>query len=183
VPKLAFSLEGLAFAIYFIFPAYAANAAPILFGGGPPIDRGRSFIDGRPILGPNKTFRGLVSGLILGSCVGLAEYGFFNGLLVAYGFFSEPLIPHSSSLGLLLSAGALVGDMTGSFLKRRLGMEPGRALPIVDQISFAVLAMAFAAITYPVSFELFISVMLVTIPIHLATNMVAFLSGLKKNPW
>lgn len=181
--KLAFSLEDLAFAVYFIFPAYAANAAPILFGGGPPIDCGRSFIDGRPILGPNKTFRGLISGLILGSCVGLAEYGFFDGLLLEYGFFSEPLLRHHSSSGLLLSAGALVGDMAGSFLKRRLGMEPGRALPIVDQISFAVFAMVFAGISYPVSLELFIYVLILTIPIHLATNMIAFLAGLKKRPW
>ena len=38
-------------ALYFIFPAYCANAAALIFGGGPPIDAGREFLDGRPILG------------------------------------------------------------------------------------------------------------------------------------
>ena len=45
-------------AVKFIFPAYCANAVPVMAGGGPPLDFGKAFWDGRPIFGKNKTFRG-----------------------------------------------------------------------------------------------------------------------------
>ncbi|MGF3522912.1 MAG: CDP-archaeol synthase, partial [Candidatus Bathyarchaeia archaeon] len=33
-------------ALKFIFPAYCANAAPVLGGGGLPMDFGKKFVDG-----------------------------------------------------------------------------------------------------------------------------------------
>jgi CDP-diglyceride synthetase len=44
-------LETFLLAFWFILPAYAANASPVVFGGGKPIDGGRKFFDGRPIFG------------------------------------------------------------------------------------------------------------------------------------
>ena len=44
-------LETIIEALKFIFPAYCANAAPVIFGGGKPLDRGKKFVDGKPILG------------------------------------------------------------------------------------------------------------------------------------
>jgi CDP-2,3-bis-(O-geranylgeranyl)-sn-glycerol synthase len=52
-------------ALYLIFPAYCANAAPVIFGGGSPIDAGKIFLDGRPILGSRKTIRGFFAGLVI----------------------------------------------------------------------------------------------------------------------
>ena len=52
-------------ALLFIFPAYCANAAPVIFGGGFPIDGGKTFLDGKPIFGSHKTFRGFLSGLVV----------------------------------------------------------------------------------------------------------------------
>ena len=49
-------------ALKFIFPAYCANATPVLAGGGPKMDFGRSFYDGKRIFGNNKTFRGFFFG-------------------------------------------------------------------------------------------------------------------------
>ncbi|MDE1847254.1 MAG: CDP-archaeol synthase, partial [Candidatus Micrarchaeota archaeon] len=48
--------------ILFILPAYVANGAPVLFGGGRPIDGGAKLWGGY-IFGPNQTVRGLISGL------------------------------------------------------------------------------------------------------------------------
>jgi len=53
-------------ALIFIFPAYCTNAAPVIFGGGGPIDCGKSFIDGKPLFGSHKTVRGFISGLASG---------------------------------------------------------------------------------------------------------------------
>jgi len=157
-------------AIIFIFPAYCANAAPVIAGGGLPIDLGRKFTDGKPIFGKNKTFRGLFVGLLVGTGVGLLESEIFN-LPLMFGF--------------LLSLGALFGDLTGAFLKRRLGIAPGNLLPIVDQVDFVVGALIFSLLLSPslLTWELAVTVLLITPPIHLLTNFAAYKLGLKSNPW
>ncbi|HXX87881.1 MAG TPA: CDP-archaeol synthase, partial [Candidatus Acidoferrum sp.] len=65
-------------ALKFIFPAYCANAVPVLVGGGRQIDSGKNFVDGKPIFGKNKTFRGFFLGLIVGTGAGLAETAYFG---------------------------------------------------------------------------------------------------------
>ena len=60
-------------ALKFIFPAYCANAAPVLAGGGTPMDFGKNFLDGKRIFGSNKTFRGFFFGLAIGIFVGVVE--------------------------------------------------------------------------------------------------------------
>ena len=155
-------------AFKFIFPAYCANAAPVLAGGGLPMDFGKNFVDGRRVFGQNKTFRGFFFGLIIGVFVGLVEYAVF-GYPLLFSFLS-PL-------------GALFGDLTGAFLKRRLNIAPGGLLPIVDQVDFVVGAVLFSLPLGIVSWELAVTVMLVTPPIHLLTNFVAYKLKLKSNPW
>jgi CDP-2,3-bis-(O-geranylgeranyl)-sn-glycerol synthase len=155
-------------ALKFIFPAYCANAIPVIAGGGPPIDFGKKFFDGKPILGKNKTFRGFFSGLIVGAAVGLLESMFFD---------------YSLSFGLLLSLGALFGDLAGAFLKRRLGMAPGELLPVIDQVDFIVGAILFSLPLQILDLNLAITVLIITPPIHLLTNFAAYKLGLKSNPW
>jgi CDP-2,3-bis-(O-geranylgeranyl)-sn-glycerol synthase len=155
-------------ALKFIFPAYCANAIPVIAGGGPPIDFGKKFFDGKPILGKNKTFRGFFSGFIVGAAVGLLESMFFD---------------YSLSFGLLLSLGALFGDLAGAFLKRRLGMAPGELLPVIDQVDFIVGAILFSLPLQILDLNLAITVLIITPPIHLLTNFAAYKLGLKSNPW
>jgi len=157
-------------ALKFILPAYCANAIPVIAGGGYPIDLGREFFDGRPIFGKNKTFQGFFSGLVVGTVVGLAESMFFG---------------YSIFFGLILSLGALFGDLAGAFLKRRLGLAPGDLLPIFDQVDFIIGAILFSFLFYRqiLSWELIIAVLIITPPIHLLTNFLAYKLGLKDNPW
>jgi len=157
-------------ALKFIFPAYCANAMPVIAGGGRPIDFGRKFFDGRPLFGKNKTFRGFLFGLAIGSTVGLAETVLFE-----YPFL----------LGLLTSLGALLGDLIGAFLKRRLGLAPGDMLPVVDQVDFVVGAVlvSLPVYGYVLQMETTLAVLVITPPIHLLTNFVAYKLGLKNNPW
>jgi len=161
-------------ALKFIFPAYCANAIPVIAGGGQRIDRGRKFSDGKPIFGSNKTIRGFFSGLIVGTAVGLAEGAFFPE------YRTQAL-----SFGFLLSLGALLGDLTGAFIKRRLGIAPGGLLPVVDQVDFIIGAILFSLLlSLPfMSPELIITVLAITIPIHVLTNFVAYKLKLKDRPW
>ena len=158
-------------ALKFIFPAYCANAIPVITGGGHSIDFGKKFFDGKPIFGTNKTIRGFFSGLVVGTAVGLVESVFFTEYPILFGF--------------LLSLGALLGDLAGAFVKRRLGLAPGDLLPVIDQIDFIIGAILFSL---PLSLqfmspELIIAVLIITPPIHMLTNFIAYKMGLKNRPW
>jgi CDP-2,3-bis-(O-geranylgeranyl)-sn-glycerol synthase len=155
-------------ALKFIFPAYCANGAPVLAGGGPPLDFGKNFLDGKRIFGKNKTFRGFFFGWAIGMLVGLVE-----NVLFGYPILFSVLSP----------LGALMGDLAGAFLKRRLNIAPGGLLPIIDQVDFVVGALLFSLPLATVYWELAVSVVLITPPIHLFTNFLAYKLKLKNNPW
>jgi CDP-2,3-bis-(O-geranylgeranyl)-sn-glycerol synthase len=155
-------------ALKFIFPAYCANAAPVLVGGGLVMDFGKNFVDGKRVLGNNKTFRGFFFGLAIGIAVGLVESMLFN-----YPFLFSLFTP----------LGALLGDLTAAFLKRRLGIAPGGLFPIVDQVDFVVGAIVFALPLEMVNWELAVAALVITPPIHLLTNIGAYKLKLKENPW
>lgn len=155
-------------AILFIFPAYCANATPVLAGGGLTMDFGKNFFDGKRIFGSNKTFRGFFFGLSIGILVGLAE-----SVLFEY----PPLFV------ILPPLGALTGDLFGAFLKRRLGIQPGDLLPIIDQIDFVIGALIFSIPLSIINWSLVLVVLIITPPIHLLTNFGAYKLGLKKHPW
>ena len=155
-------------ALKFIFPAYCANATPVLAGGGTRMDFGKNFFDGKRIFGNNKTFRGFFFGWAIGLAVGLVE-------VFLFGF---PIL-----FAVLTPLGALLGDLTGAFVKRRLNIAPGGLLPIIDQIDFVIGAIVFGLPLTIVSWELAVTALLITPPIHLFTNFLAFKMKLKRNPW
>lgn len=164
-------LQLLGSAIWFILPAYVANATPVVLGRGTPIDGGRLFRDGRPIFGAGKTIRGFVAGLIVGSIVGVAQ-----GIVVG-----QPC--NYAMLGLLLALGALIGDLLGSFIKRRLNIPRGGAAPVLDQLGFVVFALLFASPVMLPSWEVILIILIITPPIHLATNFVGYKLGFKSRPY
>jgi CDP-2,3-bis-(O-geranylgeranyl)-sn-glycerol synthase len=169
------TLIDVAAAIWFIFPAYCANAAPVIFGGGQPMDFGRTFFDGKPFLGYHKTFRGFLAGIIVGTFVGLVQTLLFEQFL----FQISPQFQYSILLGFTLSLGALTGDLIESFIKRRLNRSPGSSLPVADQIDFILGAFLFSIPVSPPSLPAAVIILLITIPIHLITNLAAALLKMK----
>lgn len=164
-------LSLLASAIWFMLPAYVANMAPVALGGGPPIDGGRQFADGRPIFGAGKTWRGFCSGIGAGAVVGslqsLASSSPLNYLLLA----------------LLLPLGAMLGDLAGSFIKRRLGIPRGGAAPVLDQLDFAIGALLLASLVHLPGLDAILTIIIITPPLHLAANFVGYKLGLKGRPY
>jgi len=158
----------IAQALLFIFPAYCANAVPVLAGGGLAMDFGKNFFDGKRVFGNNKTFRGFFFGLAVGVAIGSVECMLFG----------YPLL-----FILLTPLGALLGDLTAAFMKRRLGIAPGGMFPIVDQVDFVVGAIVFTLPLGMVNWELAVAALIITPPIHLLTNIIAYKLKLKKNPW
>jgi len=171
----------VAFALFFIFPAYAANAVPVILGGGQAIDAGRKMPDGKPIFGSHKTVRGFATGIMAGILTSVAQ----NALL-QFGALSdfERLLPFqfSMSLGFVISFGALIGDLVHSFVKRRIGIAEGAPLLVADQLDFVIGAILFSfLVSPPPLFTIFI-ILVITLPVHLLTNLLAYLAGVKKTP-
>jgi CDP-2,3-bis-(O-geranylgeranyl)-sn-glycerol synthase len=155
-------------ALIFIFPAYCANAVPVLAGGGTKMDFGKNFLDGKRVFGNNKTFRGFFFGWAVGVLVGLLE-------CYVFGF---PVL-----FAVLIPLGALCGDLLGAFIKRRIGIPPGGLLPVIDQIDFVVGAIVFSLPLTLINWQVAVAVMILTPPIHLFTNFLAYKLKLKRNPW
>jgi len=163
----AINILNIVYVIYFMLPAYMANVTALIFGGGPPLDLGYQFIDKRRLIGDGVTWRGTIIGTLLGTVTGMIQGIFVNN--IAYGIL----------LGFLLGFGAVIGDATGSFVKRRLNIERGRPAPILDQVDFALGAMLFASIIFNFTYEMIILILIITIVLHLSTNIIAYLIGFK----
>jgi len=165
----------IAAALWFIFPAYCANAAPVIFGGGKPMDFGKRFFDGKPFLGSHKTWRGFFAGLVVGTLVGWVQTIIFEQFLFEY----SSQFQYSVILGFALALGALTGDLVESFVKRRLNRSPGSSLQVADQIDFILGAFLFSIPVLPPSLPAVLIILLVTIPIHFLTNLGAALLHMK----
>ncbi|MDR2565286.1 MAG: CDP-archaeol synthase [Bifidobacteriaceae bacterium] len=96
-----------------------------------PLDGGRLWKDGRPWFGPNKTYKGLVGMIALAALCSLA-WGWLcqasPGLAASHRVYQH----FGSSPGVSLWFGTALGvayalfELPNSFLKRRLGVAPGR---------------------------------------------------------
>jgi CDP-2,3-bis-(O-geranylgeranyl)-sn-glycerol synthase len=209
----------LIFSLLFIFPAYISNAGMVIVGGGKPIDKGKYFRDGRRIFGDHKTWNGLIKGpLFVGIPLSLAVAFLFlifwssiadyqrvsqeEGLFVLYediayykyyfigGIFPAGFI--SLIIRIILCAyGAAMGDLAGSFLKRRFNLESGAPAPLIDQLDFvlfAILITSIPALFWPELFwfpdiNIIIFLIILTPSVSIIANTIAYLIGLKDVPW
>ena len=149
--------------IWLYLPAYFANAAPVALGGGPPLDGGEKWLDGKPFLGGHKTLRGCIVGVVMGLLIGVLQGSFYSGL----------------TQGL----GAILGDLVSSFLKRRWDIAPGEGFPLLDQLDFIVAAIILSQPYTRASLQEMLIILVFTVPIHYLMNYAAWLLKMKKNPW
>ncbi len=156
-------IEKVVEAVVQYLPAYVANGTPVVLGGGPPLDGGKRWSDGWPILGANKTIRGCITGVLAGALIGLLQGNLMSG-------FAQ-------------GVGAIFGDLVSSFLKRRLNKPPGSGMPLLDQLDFIVFGVILSFPFQDVRIDSVVIILLITVPIHYATNIVAWWLKLKKNPW
>jgi len=183
-----------AYAIYFMLPAYLANAGALTFGGGTPLDFGRSLNDGRRILGDGVTWKGTIIGILIGMGIGLLQGAIAGNIVQNLLMLGDPGIANlvqgtitnnllqGALLGLALGSGAIIGDACGSFIKRRFKVERGRPVPFMDQLDFVVGALIFASLVVVIPLNLIILIIIISIFLHLGTNIIAYLLGMK-NVW
>lgn len=166
-----------------IFPAYAANGFPPLARGKKPIDLGKSWLDKKRIFGDGKTYEGLAMGLFTGTLVGALE-AYLYPSLNAYSLQSGvSLPPITLYIGFMISFGALIGDLAGSFIKRRFGLGRGADVPLLDQWNFIVGAVLFAYWFTEITVWMLLIMLLITPIVHRIANIVAHRMRLKREPW
>ncbi len=178
-------------ALWFFLPAMLPNTSAAIFGGGRPIDGGR-MLRGNRLLGDGKTWRGLFIGISSGILLGYAE----SILSIPLGaHLSTVYTPSPEILPVLfaLSAGSMLGDIGGAFLKRRKGMPKGEKVPLLDQYDFSAGAFLLALAVAP-SYVLmylingyaplgFAFVLAIIYPLHRLINYIGYRRGLKSVPW
>jgi len=173
-------LEKVLLALLYVLPAYVANATPVPFAKilkkTTPIDGGRFAWDGRRILGDGKSWEGLLLGIAGGTLIGVILY--LAGNLGGFRSISEPMV---------LSVGAMIGDVFGSFIKRRIGLKRGEPAPGLDQLGFLIIALMASVAIYGVPdwFDsmVFACILIITAILHLSTNFIAYLLKLKDRPY
>ncbi len=175
----------IATAFWAMLPAYVPNNAAVLAGGGRPIDGGRTW-GGRRVLGDGKTWRGTAVGTLVGVLLAVGLNAINDPASAAVGV-DLPVFPLHAAVA--LAFGAMLGDITASFIKRRSGRERGAAFPGLDQLDFVVvsLLLAFVVATdwfFAIFTPAVLAVILIITPIlHVGTNIIAYKIGAKNEPW
>ncbi len=169
--------------LYFILPAYFSNGAGLVFGGGMPVDFGKSDKNGVRWIGDGVTWKGLIGGTLIGIITGIIQGLVAPYILSNFGqFITTPIITNVSEgilIGFLLGFGALLGDALGSFLKRRIGIGRGQPAPILDQLDFLIVALILVSFVVKLDWLFIILAIVLTLIIHLLANTIAYLLGLK----
>lgn len=177
--------------IVLFLPALLPNSAAVLFGGGTPVDFGRTW-RGKRILGDGKTWRGLVGGVTAGTALGvgmiLAAEALGSPDLWRYGDLAQ-----GAGLVFAMALGSLLGDMAGAFIKRRLGMKRGHKAPLLDQYDFVIGGLGLTALYDPSwvashyingeSIVALIALLLFVPFLHRLVNIIGYKLGKKKEPW
>lgn len=166
-------------ALAYMLPAYVANGTPVVavrfFRSLHPLDLGRRAWDGRRLLGDGKTAEGFASG---------SAMGFLAGTLV---LLADPLLYRAWAEPLLLALGALLGDLLGAFIKRRLGLQRGQPAPGLDQLDFLAVGLLLTFLLYgPPSWATswaLLGLAAITVGLHLLTNAAAHAMRLKERPY
>ena len=200
--------------------SYLANTGAMLFGKWIPdktgmpvivIDGGKNYSDGNRILGDGKSWNGLIGGGIVSGILFTLAHNLWNNNGTEVPFI-DPIIYADSSdwfwifegeigsslaaftMGFILGFSCMIGDMCGSFVKRRRGLkregDESSEAPLLDTVPFAI-AIFIAAfvlfdgqvITHPDLIEEIIFLLIVTPIIHRAFNIFGYKVGLKEVPY
>lgn len=97
-----------------------------------PLDGGALFVDGRPLLGPSKTIRGIVFALVATPIA---------ALVLGMGW----------KIGVVVAIAAMVGDLFSSFIKRRLGLPSSSRAIGLDHIPEALFSFIASRMLLPVT--------------------------------
>ena len=164
-----------------------------------PLDGGRMF-RGRPVFGPNKTWRGLMFMVVAAGLVGALQGAAFGGWAARSGVacMEFRLVggdgPSGYAAGygvvnLVFGLGYALGELPNSFVKRRLGVTPGKTargrmgavMFVVDQADSVVAPLVLGALLFPYGWWIVLTGSLWLTLLHLAINATLYGLRVRKN--
>jgi CDP-2,3-bis-(O-geranylgeranyl)-sn-glycerol synthase len=181
--SVEFFIIPLLSALWIMLPAYIPNPVAALCGGGTPVDLGRTYSDGRRLFGDGKTYRGLIAGILAGIITGLVL------IWLSDTYVLTTLPKHTILSVILLSCGALLGDLVKSFFKRRFGKERGARWPVADQYDLVAGAFLLLLVFDPswfftwITIPVLVLILILTPLLHRAVNIIGYLFRIKEVPW
>ncbi len=185
--SLSTLLHKLVITLLLLVPPYVTNGSPPLITKifkrqCTPIDLGRNFLDKRRIFGDGKTYEGFVGGVLTGYTVTLLVYKIVEEARPKLAASITGLLTPLDVL--VICVLALLGDLLGAFIKRRLGLPRGAPAPLLDQLDFLMFPLLY--IYYKVGirdYVIYIMAIAITVGMHVFTNFVAYKLGIKSEPW
>jgi CDP-2,3-bis-(O-geranylgeranyl)-sn-glycerol synthase len=147
-----------------------ANGSPVLaarllrYRFDVPLDGGRRLPDGQPVFGSSKTIRGLV--VSIGSTT-------IAALLLGFEW----------SVGVGISVGAMAGDLSSSFVKRRLRLEPHAQSFGLDQIPEALLPLVLLQDRLGLSWWDIIVLLTAFVALQMGLSRLLFRLGIRDRPY
>lgn len=129
-----------------------------------PVDANILFIDGKPLLGRSKTWRGIfVSVAIVTPAALLFGFEVLEGILIALS--------------------AMLGDILSSFIKRRLGMASSSMAPLIDQVPESLFPSLLMMHKLALSNTDVIVIVAAFIILELLLSIVLYRMGIRKRPY
>jgi CDP-2,3-bis-(O-geranylgeranyl)-sn-glycerol synthase len=205
--------------LWLYLPGFLANTFAMMWGKwlpktgyGPwPIDGGKNWKDGNRILGDGKTWNGLIGGALTSGLMSMLIV-MQMGEPTAMGdtsatIFINPLTGYEGAwwdtgshltsafiLGAFLGFSCLIGDSTGSFIKRRRGLkregEVSSKAPLLDTLPFAIVVFAFgllflgdALISANDLLIPMVIIIIITPLLHRTFNVIGYKIGWKDVPY
>lgn len=183
-------LHDLLLALWFFLPPAFSNAVPIPVAAIPwlkrfeaPMDFGKTF-RGKRVLGPHKTWRGMISGIIVATLTLWIQqelyrhYGWAHRLCLPVQYDKLPLF----LLGPLFAIGALGGDAVKSFFKRQRGTPSGGSWVPFDQIDYVLGGILVSLPFVILPWSVYAWMIVLYIGAHLLVSYLGWLVGLKEHP-
>ncbi|MDZ7668214.1 MAG: CDP-archaeol synthase [Gammaproteobacteria bacterium] len=129
-----------------------------------PLDGGLQAWDGRSLLGPSKTIRGLVASVLATAAV---------AALLGLGW----------PVGLLFGTASMIGDLCSSFLKRRLGIESSGQAVGLDQLPEALFPLLACYALLPLNALLVVVVVTLFALGQLLLSPLMYRLGIRRRPY
>jgi CDP-2,3-bis-(O-geranylgeranyl)-sn-glycerol synthase len=179
-----FNIYVLVESVWLILPAYAANGLVPVFKRWfrHSIDGKRNF-RGNRLFGDGKTWEGFIAGMFFAVLIALVEQFAFPYLPWDVSPVQLNIAPMGVLLGLALGFGTMLGDLMGSFVKRRLGLERGKPTFLIDQEFFVIFALFFAGTIALIKYQTVILLLVITPLVHWAANAAGYLLHVTRRPW
>ena len=175
--------------LYFFLPAYFTNMTPPLARRAnlfnfldKEVDFGRKFL-GQSILGSHKSWRGVILGIVIGLLVALVQKCLYRFPAIQRISLLDYEQINIFLFGVLISSGAVFGDLLFAFIKRRLEMKPGARFIPFDQTNYVIGSAIFLTAILKIEIMTWITLLILTFLLHIIANRTGYYLKLNRAKW